>query len=457
MIDRATEYAKAVAGRKILACEWVRLACRRHLADLKRRDLVWDAAAADRIIRFAGKFRHYKGQWAGQIFRVEPWQAFILGSLFGWKHLDGRRRFSHAYIEVPRKNGKTFFASVIGLYMLCADKEGGAEVYAAATKADQAKIVWKDACKLIQRSKDKGFIAKFDIRKNPAVIEHLDSDSVFSPLSREASNLDGLNPHCIIADELHAWKDAELWNVLNSALGARHQPLFVQITTAGYLTEGVCRDQQRHVQSVLRGDYDNDGYFGIIYTTDKSDSPHDERAWQKANPNWGVSVLVESMRSAYKLAKPKPTTWIDFEVKRLNRWATASKGWLNMLRWADCAFGDVEIESLKGKRCFAGLDLAQVNDLSALVLLFPPQDGVPRWTVLPFFWCPEDDIDERSTQARVPYRDWVEQGLIEATPGNVTDYNFIEAKIVEIARIYDIKSIAFDRTFSGAIMQNLQT
>jgi phage terminase large subunit-like protein len=452
--DPATNYARAIVSGRRISCLTVKQACQRHLDDIDAGRFTWDPEASNRIADYLSIFRHYKGQWAGRNFVVEDWQRFVLGSIFGWKKPNGRRRYKHAYIEVPRKNGKTLLAAGVGLYMMAADGEAGAEVYSAATKKDQAKILWKDAKTMLEQCAEESFVRAFHTTRNPPLIECESTHSTFVPLSRESSNLDGLNPHCILADELHAWKDPDLWNVLNSALGSRAQPLFLQITTAGYVREGICRAQQRHVKSILNGTYEGENYFGFIASADDDDDETSERTWRKANPNWGVSVLVDGMRESYELAQSNPDLRLDWRVKRLNIWAAVAKEWLPMRHWKNCR-REIELQELEGARCFAGLDLAQVRDLSALVLYFPPAGEIAEATIIPFFWCPEENIRERSKTDRLPYYTWTERGLIRATPGNVTDYRVIERDILEIAGRYKLEAIAFDRTFSGAIVQNL--
>jgi phage terminase large subunit-like protein len=451
----ATDYAERVTSGDIPACKWVAFACGRHLRDLDRDDVYFDEPAADHAIGFIESFKHYKGQWAGEPFHLEPWQKFIVGSIFGWQKPDGLRRFTHAYVAVPRKNGKSILAAGIGVYMLYADGEAGAEVYSAATKIDQARIVWGDANTMIQKSGDPAFCRLFEHRKQPAVIECAETSSTFRPLSREADNLDGLNPHCAIFDELHASKNPDLWNVINSAFGARAEPLFLQITTAGSNTEGVCKDQESHVQDILNRTTDDDAYFGIVYTIDKDDDIADPATWAKANPNFGVSVLTEPFAKAYERAKASPRLLADFKTKRLNVWVAALEAWLDMIRWDDCA-EDVTEADLEGCYCYSGLDLAQVTDLSALAHVFPPQGNFKKWQILVRYWCPEETAKERVRVTQVPYLDWVERGLLTATPGDVTDYRFINRAILEDFDRYDLRSLAFDRTFSHAMIQELQ-
>lgn len=462
-------YVDQVLSSQIEVCRWARLACERHNRDLTRDDIYFDLEAAIRPLKYISRLKHYKGQWAGQPFRSELWQAFVVGSLFGWKLKEtGERRFRYGYIEVPRKNGKTLLGAGVAKYLAEADGEAGAEVYIAATKEDQAKILFNDVVAMTQSVAEPEYLKRFRFYRKPAWMSIESTHSFIKPLSRESKSLDGLNPHGIVADELHAWTTPDLWNVLNSALGSRRQPLFVQITTAGNILHGVCIEQQETVKSILNGTFENDAYFGIIYTLDKEDLINDEgnrdltllreeRLWKKANPNYGVSVLSRAAKEAYVTASAPSAAgnlFSDLQTKRFNIWVNAAESWIEILDWQEC-HEDFDPEKLKGMRCFGGLDLAQVRDLSAYALLFPPQEGLDRWVPLVHYWCPEENIDKRSKADRVPYREWQDKGYITATPGRVTDYNFIHEGILASTQRYDVVSVAFDRTFSGQMIQNL--
>lgn len=266
-----------VEGR-LPACRYTRLACERHLRDLETahaRGLWWDAEAVIDVELFYSALPHSKGEWAGQRIQLEGWQMFILGSLFGWKRLDGTRRFRSAYVEVPRKNGKSTTAAGLGLYLAFEDGEPGAEVYAAATKRDQAKIVWTEARRMVLRT------AK--LRERITVLTGNLNDhttaSKFEPLGADADNLDGLNVHAYINDELHAQKTRAMQDVLETAVGARRQPLGFSITTAGSNRAGVCYDTRTYLVKVLEQVFDDDGTFGVIYTIDDGDKWDDEACW----------------------------------------------------------------------------------------------------------------------------------------------------------------------------------
>jgi phage terminase large subunit-like protein len=455
----AIDYAREVVARDRLACKWVILACERFLRDLERTDIRFDVEEADRAIEFIESFRHYKGEWAGQRMKLEAWQKFVIGNIFGWKWSDsGLRRFKYAHIEVPRKNGKTLLAAGISLYMLCADGEGGAEVYNAATKKDQAMILHRDARVLIEKSKDPDFKAAFDIRKNPPIIEYGAADSFMKPLGRdtEGDTTDGLNPHAVIADETHAWTTPGFWNVLNSALGARSQPLFLMITTAGHNMDSVGRSHSLIVQRILTGadGGEGDDYFGIIFTIDEGDDIEKPETWAKANPLYGVTVDEKKFRSQLALAKADPAINRELKTKWLNIWINQASLWLDSDKW-NRAVLEFDKRRLEGMRCYGGLDLAITRDLSALVWVFPPQEMLERWTLLPHFWCPAADIITRSKRDKVPYQTWAEKGFITPTPGEVMDFGYIKKQIEDDSRLFDVRAVGYDKTYAASIVNPL--
>lgn len=455
----ATDYAREIIRGDRPACKWVRLACERYLNDFKRRDVFFDVAEAERIVAFAETFRHYKGTWAGQRIKLEPFQKFALQNLFGWKRKkDGLRRFRYCHFEVPRKNGKTILAAIVGLYLLAADEEGGAEIYNAATKKDQAMILWKDARVLLERCKDPDFLEHFTIKKNPAIIELEWLEGFMRPLGRDTDGetTDGLNPHGLIEDETHAWRAAGFWNVLNSALGARSQPLTFMITTAGHYLESVGHTHHKIAKRILSGEAgaDGDDYFAVIYTIDKGDSHEDLASYAKANPLWGVTVTEDKVRSQLSLSTADPAILRETKTKWLNIWLQEGGGWLDMEKWGK-ASAPVDLAALEGLRCYTGLDLSMTRDLSAKVNLFPPQGDLDRWTVLCKFWCPAADIALRSKRDKVPYLSWAEKGFLIPTPGEVTDHSFIEKDLLDDEERYQVEAVGYDRTFSHHIVQPL--
>lgn len=420
--------------------KYVRLACERHLRDLEtgdERGLTFSEKAAGAAVRFYSLLTHNKGKWAGQPLTLEPWQQFIIASLFGWKRADGTRRFRESYTEVARKNGKSTFSSGVGLQLLVADGEQGAEIYTAATKKEQARIVFGDAQNMARKSTALGRFIKVQQHS----IFAPSSLSKMVPMSADANTEDGLNPHGIIIDEYHAHPNDALYSVLKSATGARAQPLLSIITTAGFNRLGPCAQLRKSCIGILEQLYEDDAYFTIIFTLDAEDDWLDESTWVKANPNLGVSVSLEYLQEQCRTAQRLPSQQVNFKTKHLNLWTDSSEVWMPHELWMQGAT-PVDEEALRGKMCFGGLDLASHRDLCALVLLFP--DGQGFFDVLMRFWVPADSVEERSKKDGVPYAEWVEAGLITATPGNVTDYNFIKAEVLELAAAYQIQDIGFD-------------
>lgn len=455
----AMEYALAVKAGEVIACRWVRLAVERHLNDLDSagdRGLWFDEAAAWHVIEFCDFCTHFKGEWAGQVFDPEPWQHFFLWVLFGWKRADGTRRFRIALLEIARKNGKTFIAAVIALYLAFADGEPGAEVYTAATKRDQARLCHKDAEQMVLNSPV--------LRRRFTVVRDNISDewtmSKLETLARDSDSMDGLNVHGAIADELHAWKTRDMWDVLDTATGSRRQPMLLAITTAGFNRHTICWDQHEYCKKVLLGIIDDDDFFGMIFTLDlkeeaqEGDQFDDESVWIKANPNLGVSVKIDDLRRQVKNAKESPSAMNAVLRLRLNIWTQAETRWIDVDRWRACSTA-VDVSRLKGRPCWGGLDLSSAIDISALVLVFPPLEEGEMYQVLARFWIPEDNMVERSRKDRVPYDVFVRDGLLTPTPGNVIDYAWILHQVAEDAEEFDLQEIAFDRWGATLIYQQL--
>jgi len=448
----AEQYVDDVLGGQVKACQWVRLACERHRKDLdtgQERGLFFDETAAKLAVVFFGILRHWKGEWAGKPVTLEPWQQFATWSAFGWKRTDGLRRFRTVYLEVARKNGKTTWAGGTGLFLMEADGEPGAEIYSAATKREQARISHRDATEMVRQSKP--LQKTIQIYKDN--LHSLATRSKFEPLGRDANSTDGLNIHGVIADEVHAWKDRDLWDKLETATGSRRQPLMLAITTAGYDRQSLCWQLHEYAEKVALGLIEDDSFFGLIYTLDKGDDWEDEGNWIKSNPNLGVSKKWDDIRRKAARAKEMPAALNAFLRLELNLWTQAESRWIDPVKWQAC--GDRELPSLVGRVCYGGLDLSKTLDLTSIVWVFPPAKEGEPWWVLPRFWVPEDNVTERVKRDRVPYDVWIRQGLIEPTPGNVVDYDFIEYQIREDAKRFKIKEIAFDPWNATSVSNHL--
>lgn len=443
-------YAEQVHDGVILVCEFVQLAVKRYYADLENAlDKGWhfDKKAAMRAINFIERLKHTKGEWAGQRFRLEPWQQFVLWNIFGWKLADGTRRFRYVYIEIARKNGKTALSAGVGLYMLFADGEARPEVYSAATVKDQAKICFADAVEIVKATDLKNYLSPF---RNSIVYEL--KGGTFKPLSSDYGTHDGLNPSCGIIDEFHAHRDSGMFDVIKSAFGARKQPLMFIITTAGFNKAGACYAYRENVIKVLRGVNEDDLLFGIIYTLDNKEEWENPKMWIKSNPNLGVSLSVDYLADQVRDAKNRPEAVRNVMTKNINLWVDAEKTWILDEVWMRCV-GTTHKEELKGCACWGGLDLSNVSDITAYVLIFHEND---RFQLLPFFWIPEEKMQEKVRKENINYDKWVADRYVTVTSGNVIDYDFVKADILRIVADYDLRPSAYDRWNSSQTIIDLQ-
>lgn len=453
---RAAQYAEAAIADKKQSkfCKYVRLAAKRFVSDLQKQKTInfpyyYDQNEAARACEFFSLLPHVEGSWDSPTVVLEDWQVFIICNIFGWRRVsDGRRRFDTVYIEVPRKNGKSFFASGIALFCLCMEGEKGPQIKCAATTGDQARIVF-DVAKAMVNALPK-LRAAFDVQAFKDTIACYKSGGNIKPINAKASTQDGLNPHCSILDELHAHKTRDLFDVLKSARGARKNPLSLYITTAGYNTLGVCYEQHKFLKKILEAVITADHYFGVIFTIDERDDPLDENVWQKANPNWRVINQTELKNYAIE-ARNSPEMMAEFKTKRLNVWTTAKNGHINIIKWQKCDAA-VDLESLKSVPCWGGFDLASTSDLTALALIWKHEERVKCFLK---FWLPEEVIEGRSEKNGIPYKHWADLGLITATPGAVTDYQFIEEEIYSLMNEFKIKCFAYDPWNSRDLVNRL--
>ena len=443
-------YAQQVRTGNILTCEFVQLAVDRYYRDMDNAlDKGWyfDRKAAQRAISFIERLQHTKGQWAGLRFKLEPWQQFIIWNIFGWKMADGTRRFRYAYVEIARKNGKTALSAGIGLYMLFADGESRPEVYSAATVKDQARICFSDAVEIVKATDLKNYLTTY---RNSIVYEL--KGGMMKPLSSDYGTHDGLNPSCGIIDEFHAHKDSGMFDVIKSAFGARKQPLMFIITTAGFNKAGACYAYRDNVIKILRGINEDDTLFGIIYTMDANEEWDNPQMWIKSNPNLGVSLFPNYLEDQVNDAKNRPEAVRNVMTKNVNLWVDAEKTWILDDAWMKCV-GTTEIEDLRGCECWGGLDLSNVSDITAFVLIFHEND---KFQLLPFFWIPEEKMLEKIRKENINYDLWVKAGFVKVTSGNVLDYEFVKADILQIVEIYDLQSSAYDRWNSSQTIIDLQ-
>ncbi len=435
-----TAYAEAVLAGGVVVGTLVRLACERHMRDLVRTDLVWDAAASAKAIRFFSYLTLFE---TGQPFNLQPWQAFIVGSLFGWKLPDGRRRYRESYVEVARGSGKSRLAAGVGLYALVGLKVRGSQVYSAATTRDQAKIVFGDAQRFVSLAPELN--TAFQTYMNSLTYKSL--GSVFRPLAAESNKMDGLRPIAALVDELHEHPNDGIVSKLRSGMGKfiEHAGLLFMITTAGYNRHSVCWQQHDYSVRVLERIVDDDATFAYIATIDPGDDWRDEACWPKANPNLGVSIGLETLRQDCEQAKAIPGQQNTFKRMRLNIWTEQADRWLDLALWDEQPPRRTPAE-LEGAVCWVGVDLSTKVDITALEFLFPDNDG--GYDLFSVFFVPEENIQKRADRDRVPYPLWAEQGLLIATPGNVVDYEYIRAYLntaqEKLGFRFEVREVAFD-------------
>lgn len=481
-------YIDDVLSGRITACRWVKLACQRHLNDLEtgsERGLVFDRDRAVRAVKFFSYLKLWKGkEYKGKEFVLAPHFAFITWVLMGWYRQDGTRRFRKAYIEMARKGAKSTYAGGLGAYFFVADGEDGAEVYTAAVKRDQAKIVWNNIRNLTRAS---GFSSKITYLTNNLSIDA--THSKCEALASDSKSLDGLDTHFASLDELHAHPTREVHDLIDDSIGARSQPMILIITTAGFNQTGICYETREYLTQILKGTVQDDSFFGIIYTLDtKKDWPEledrskagdsgkeleddwtDEDNWIKAAPGIigvsqsgkrygldeagntipGYMTKLTDMRDKARIALQVPSAQNNFLTKRLNIWTQQESRWLDLGLWDQNNIRPVREEEFQGRQCYGGIDLSSVSDMTVWTMLFPDLADIDLFHVLIRVWCPEARLHDTKNKYRDQYRSWKKQGYLFTTEGDAIDYDFIRAQIVEDSLKYDIDSIAVDRLFQG--------
>ena len=447
------QYIDDVLSGKIPACKKVKQAVQRHVNDIKKSEAgtfsyYFDHKKAQMAIIFFCQLVHTKGKLAGQKLHPEPWQQFIIANLYGWRRRDdNRRRYLRAYIQIARKNGKSFLAAGVALYDLVTER--GAECYSAATKKDQAKIVFEDAKKTVQYSPDlKKYI-------KPLAHSLICGDGSMKPLASDSNTLDGLNPSCAVIDEFHAHKNTDLIEVIETGMTARVQPLMFIITTAGNDRNVPCFAEYERLGKLLAGTkgYENDEYFCMIFELDKGDDWKNEKNWYKANPNLGVSVELDKMRAAYNEALLKSSKETEFRTKNLNEWLNVAEVWINDRQWSKCLKRFAE-KNLAGLRCWGGIDLSKRLDFTVLTWYFELKTG--KRYAKHYFFIPEGQIDAKMRQDSYLIRQWIKQGYIIATPGETQDFSYMLNIIREDSKKYDIQEIAYDRNLAEYLIQDLE-
>lgn len=459
-MDNVSKYAKQVIAEKIKAGKKVRQACQRHLDDIKKSKIksypfYFDEDEAERIRLFAEKFcRHSKGKWAGQPVILSDWQMFFLGSLLGWKKKSTKkRRFKYFYVQVGKKNGKSTLMAVLGLYMLVCDGEAGAEIYSAATTRDQAKIIFTEAKNMTAASPELRRL--LTVNKNNISFDN--ESSFFRPLSADAQTLDGLNVHAALIDELHAHRNSDVYDNLVSAIMSREQPIVGAITTAGLNPQCFCKEQYDFYSNVLNGTAENDEAFIYIAELDETDSWDDESVWIKANPNLGISVFVENLKTECKTAKEMISKQNSFKCKNLNMWVSDTTSWADMEKYITTR-DRIPKDELEGRQCYIGCDLATRNDLASVTAEFPLDklpNGKRYYAALSHSFIPEDRVWTLSKEHNFNYQAYIDAGYITATPGSIVDFNYIEQYIYSLYKKYDVLETCIDPWSASQLEKNL--
>lgn len=465
----ARAYEDGVIAGEIPACSWVRLACARNRRDRERMGTpefpyTIDAKQAERICAFAELLPHIKGPKAKVIgkddenrnvwatIELEPWQCWILTTMFGWVREDGLRRFRVALILIPRKNAKSTLGAIIALYMLVADGEGGPECYSAATTRDQAKAVAEIAWEMAKRSPQ--FCEFYGVRVGSETTRSLAVPSTagkFMPLSADANTLDGLNISCAVVDELHAHPRPNIWQVIDTGTGARTQPWIIGVTTAGVDLGGICHQKLGYLEKVLEQIADDETFFGVNYTIDKGDDIRLPEIQKKANPNYGVSVMADDLERKVKEAQVSPASMNNVLTKHFNVWVRAESTWFPMDAWRACGNSTLRIEDFRQYPCWIGVDLAEVRDFCALVALF--KLAPDRFALFGRFYLPAETI-EKSPVAELS--GWVRGAHVIETTGDQADYPRIEDDILAWCDTFDVQEIDFDRALAAQMQQGLK-
>ena len=444
--DRVTTYARKVAAEKIVAGPLVRLAAARHLDDLAHgheRGLRWDPKKADRVFKFFERvLRLNGGEHEGKPFILQPWQAFIVGCLFGWVLADGSRRFQTAYLEIGKGNGKSPLAAGVGLYGLIADGEARAEIYAAATKKDQAQILFRDAVAMVDLSPALARVISKSGGTPVWNLGHVQSGSWFRPISSDDSQ-SGPRPHIALVDEVHEHKTSQVLDLLRAGFKGRRQPMLVEITNSGVDRTSICYRHHEYSERVLQGSVKDDAWFAFVCNLDPSDDPlEDESCWLKANPNLGVSVTLKYLHGLVHEARGMPAK--ASVVRRLNfcEWVDADNPAIDRDAWMACqsAFLYADLAELEP---VGALDLSGTRDLTALGLWWPAEEGTPARFAAEF-WTPEEGLLERAKRDRVPYDAWARDGFITTTPGRSVNYRWVAIRLGELQQEIGLRRVAFD-------------
>jgi phage terminase large subunit-like protein len=447
--DHVTQYADDVISGKIIVGPHVRDACKRHIKDLikaPKRGFFFDLEKANRAIEFFQEVLCLNGgDFEGVPYDPLPWQKFIIGSLFGWVNAEGYRRFRVAFVETSKGSGKSPLAAGVGMYGLVADGEPRAEIYAAATKKDQAMILFRDAVAMVDLSPElAGRIHKSGTGENCWNLAYRESGSFFRPISADDGQ-SGPRPHIGLLDEIHEHKTANVVEMIRAGTKGRRQALIFMITNSGFDKQTVCWHYHDYAIKVASGQLHDDSFFSYVCALDENEDPFlDESCWPKTNPSLGVTITDQYLREQVTQARGMPSK--ESIVRRLNfsQWVNSESPWISSDSWFACQ-DDYTFESLYGRRCYGGLDLSSTQDLTSLVLLFEPTPTDEYWRLWPFFWLPDEGLEKKGQLDGVDYLSWVRSGHLETTPGLAINKPFILQRLVELKDLFDLGGIAYDR------------
>lgn len=419
----------------------------------KAKDSYYDKEEADYAVMFIEQLCHTKGIWAGEPFELIDWQEQIIRDIFGTLKPNGYRQFNTAYIEIPKKQGKSELAAGVALFLLCGDNEERAEIYGCAADRQQATIVFEVAADMIRMCP--ALASRCKIQSSIKRITFLPTNSFYQVLSAEAYSKHGFNIHGVVFDELHTQPDRKLFDVMTKGSGdARMQPLYFLITTAGTDIKSICYEQHQKALDIIEGRKHDSTFYPVIFGASPEDDWTDPKTWKKANPSLGITVQLDKVKAACESARQNPAEENTFRQLRLNQWVKQVIRWMPMEKWNDCK-ADYDADFLKGRECYGGLDLSSTTDITAFVLIFPPIENDPNYYILPYFWIPEENMERRVAKDHVPYDLWAKQGYLQTTEGNVIHYAFIEEFINKLGEVYNIKEIAFDRWGAVQMTQDL--
>lgn len=414
----------------------------------------YDKDAADYAVMFIESLCHTKGTWAGKPFALIDWQEQIIRDLFGVLKPNGYRQFNTAYIEIPKKQGKSELAAAVALLLLCGDGEERAEVYGCAADRNQAKIVFDVAVDMVRFCP--ALSKRVKILESQKKITYLPTNSSYQVLSADVANKHGFNTHGVIFDELHTQPNRKLFDVMLQGSGdARMQPLYFLITTAGNDINSICYEVHQKAIDIAEGRKVDPTFYSVIYGAAEDEDWTDPKVWKKANPSLGITVGIDKVKAACESAQQNPGEENAFRQLRLNQWVKQSVRWMPLDKWDACAF-PVSEDDLEGRICYGGLDLSSTTDITAFVLVFPPLDEEDKYYILPYFWIPEETLDLRVRRDHVPYDLWERQGTLMTTEGNVVHYGYIEKFIERLGERFNIREIAFDRWGAVQMVQNLE-